>query len=198
MHIFVRSFVCLQGWVDSADWTGNLVCTRQASALPLSQLLASPVFRFLIKVCLSLESISSSTEKRKSVYVLKSDSDQLTERLPGPAYILQSPPTRLLSLPQLPSHTLFILASQRLGLSHQALYDLLLFAFLILHVPGSKERSQVVRFPVGRLCTMGLAMTHGGQAAWTPVSECKLRNCFRAWCFESSLHSLVCCEAQTG
>lgn len=107
MHIFVRSFVCLQGWVDSGDWTGSLVCTRQANALPLSQLLASPVFRFLIKVCLSLESISNSTEEKKRVYVLKGDSDRLTERLPGPACILQSPPTRLLSLPQLPSRAVY-------------------------------------------------------------------------------------------
>lgn len=144
MHVFVRSFVCMQGWVDSGDWTGSLVCTRQASALPLSQqLLASPVFRFLIKACLSLESIGNNEEKRKCVYVLRSDSDQLTERLPDPTCILQSLPTRLLSVPQLPSCALFILASQRLGLSHQALYDLLLFfpcLFYMCLVPKSLAR----------------------------------------------------------
>lgn len=89
MHVFVHSFVCMQSWMDSGDWTGSLVCTHQASALPLSQqLLASPVFRFLIKACLSLESIGNNEEKRKCVYVLRSDSDQLTERLPDPACIL--------------------------------------------------------------------------------------------------------------
>lgn len=89
MHVFVHSFVCMQGWMDSGDWTRSLVCTRQASALPLSQqLLASLVFRFLIKACLSLENIGNNEEKRKCVYVLRSDSDQLTERLPDPACIL--------------------------------------------------------------------------------------------------------------
>lgn len=83
MHIFICFFVCMWEWVDSGDWTGSLVCTCQASALPLSQLLASPVFRFLIEVYLSLENISNSKEKRKCVCVFKSDAGQLTERLPG-------------------------------------------------------------------------------------------------------------------
>lgn len=57
MHTCVCFFVCV-GSVDSGDWTGSLVCTCRASALPLSQLLGSPAFRFLINVYLSLENTS--------------------------------------------------------------------------------------------------------------------------------------------
>lgn len=70
MHTCVCFFVCV-GSVDSGDWTGSLVCTCRASALPLSQLLGSPAFRFLINVYLSLENTSNSKKKRKSVYVLQ-------------------------------------------------------------------------------------------------------------------------------
>lgn len=185
------------------DWKPRLYTSGKCLP-PSQQLLASPIFWFLIKACLSLEIIDNNEEKRKRVYVLKSDSDQLTERLPDPACILQSLPTRLLSVPQLPSCALFILASQRLGLGHQALYDLLLFSLAYFTCAWFQRAWPEGVFPCGNVLDYGTGHVSWtlsliwDQAAWIPVSECELRSCFRAWCFESSLHSLVCREAQMG
>lgn len=69
MHSFVCFFVCMWGgWIlgKPCVYVPD-TCFTRASSRPL------PFFRFLIKVYLSLENISNSKEKRKCVYVLKSD-----------------------------------------------------------------------------------------------------------------------------
>lgn len=83
MHTFVCFFVWMwAGWILGTGLEALFVHAR-ASALPLSQLQASPIFKFLINVFLSLENISNSKKKRKCVYILESGADQLTERVPG-------------------------------------------------------------------------------------------------------------------
>lgn len=110
-----------------------------------------PVFRVLIEVDLSLENVSNSKEKRKCVYVFKSDAGQLTERLPGPSLYLQSLPTRLLSVPPAPisCSVYFGFPENRCQVARLSM-AFCCFPFLILCVPDSKEHDQVVRFPVGR------------------------------------------------
>lgn len=130
-------------WKPHLHMPGKCFTTERAPGLSC--------FKFFIKVYLSLENISNSKEKRKCVYVFKSDADQLTERLPGPSLYLQSLPTRLLSVPPAPisRSVYFGFPEIRCQVTRLSM-TFCSFPFLILCVPGSKEHDQVVHFSVGR------------------------------------------------
>lgn len=131
--------------------------------------------------------------------------DQLTERLLGPSLYLQSQPTRLLYVPPAPiSCSVYFGFPEIKSQVTQALYDLLLFSFPYFTCAWFQRAQPGGVFPCGKILNYGAGHVsgtlafHGGQATWMPVSECELRSCFRTWYFESSLHSLVCCEPQKG